>query len=134
MHTHKQQTHIAKGIEKTFDEQENICLFIRRHELKYGKLSSYSDGRKLTQLTSTKWTQQFFFHESSFEAAKALLIDCKESVNQHFCHPPKYGCCLGGWSRKAFVLKSETSCLKDVYFFLFKRGSMRSTKKVTRLN
>ena len=45
--THKQQTHNAKGIEKTFAERENIRLFIRRYELKYGKLSTYSDGKIL---------------------------------------------------------------------------------------
>ena len=52
--THKQQAHNAKGIEKTFAERENIRLFIRRHEVKYGKLSSYSDGKKLHSVDMDK--------------------------------------------------------------------------------
>ena len=74
---HKQQTHNAKGIERTFAERENIRLFLRRHELKYGKLSSYSDGKKRHSVDLDKVQNATFFHESSFEAAKALLNDCK---------------------------------------------------------
>ena len=99
--THKQQTHNAKGIEKTFAERENIRLFIRRHELKYGRLSSYSDGKKLHSVDIDKVESGVYFRESSFEAAKALLTDCKESNNEHICCASENGVLLGKLRKQA---------------------------------
>ena len=97
----KQQTHNAKGIERTFAERENIRLFSRRHELKYGKLSSYSDGNKLHSVDLDKVQPAIFFREPSFEAAKALLIECSESANQHLCHASQNGVVIGKLQKKA---------------------------------
>lgn len=97
---HKQQTHNAKGIEKTFAEKENIRLFLHRYELLNGKLSSYSDGQKLHSVDVDKVESAIYFCESSFEAAKALLTDCRESDNQHVHHACENGVLLGKLRRK----------------------------------
>ena len=99
--THKQQTHNAKGIEKTFAERENIRLFIRRYELKHGKLSSYFDGKKLHSVDLDKVNSAIYFHEPSLEAAKALLTDCHESANEHICHASANGVLVGKLRKKA---------------------------------
>lgn len=52
-------------------------------------------ARNLTLLTWTKWKLQFFFHESSFKAAKALLNDCSDSGNEHICHAYQNGVLIG---------------------------------------
>lgn len=36
-----------------------------------------------------------FFHDSSFEAAKALLNDCSDSGNEHICHAYQNGVLIG---------------------------------------
>ena len=42
-----------------------------------------------------------FFREQSFEAAKALLIECSESANQHLCHASQNGVLIGKLQKKA---------------------------------
>ena len=98
---HKQPMHNAKGIEKTLAERENIRFFLCRQE--FGRLSKYSDGKKLYSVDLNNVQSAIFFHEQSFEAAKALLSDCKESTctNQHLHHTFQNGFLLGKLRKKA---------------------------------
>lgn len=63
--------------------------------------------RSFTLLTWTKWTSAIYFHESSFEAAKALLVDCNDSVNQHICHASKNGVLLEKLRRQALQYSQQ---------------------------
>ena len=58
-------------------------------------------ARNVTLLTWTKWKLEFFFHESSFEAAKALLNDCSEIGNEHICHAHQNGVLIGKLKKMA---------------------------------
>lgn len=93
---HKQQTHNAKGIERTLAERENIRLFLRSFELHKGKLSRYSEGKKCHSVDlDNVQSAIFFFHEPSFKAAKALLLDCSGYDNEHLSHASENGVLVG---------------------------------------
>ena len=61
---HKQQTHNAKGIERTLAERENIRLFLRSFELHNGKLSRYSEGKKCHSVDLDNVQSAIFFSMS----------------------------------------------------------------------
>ena len=52
-------------------------------------------GRNVTLLTWTMYNLPFFFHEPSFKAAKALLLDCSGYDNEHLSHASENGVLVG---------------------------------------
>ena len=99
---HKQQTHNAKGIERTLAERENIRLFLRSFELHNNTASQGTQrGRNVTLLTWTMYNLPFFFHEPSFKAAKALLLDCSGHDNEHLSHASENGVLVGKLKKMA---------------------------------
>lgn len=99
---HKRQTHNAKGIEMTFATRANISYFCAAVSWSTVNCQAIRMARNVTLLTWTKCKLQFFFfHESSFEAAKALLNDCSDSGNEHICHAYQNGVVLGKLKKMA---------------------------------
>ena len=58
-------------------------------------------GRNATLLTWTMYNLPFFFHEPSFKAAKALLLDCSGHDNEHLSHASENGVLVGKLKKMA---------------------------------
>ena len=75
--SHKLQKHNAKGLEKTYAERESIKQFLKIYQRKNGPLSDYGEGRPYCSDVHAALDkgEPIFLHESSIQAASALIED-----------------------------------------------------------
>lgn len=114
---HKQQKHNAKGLEKTFTDRECLRQFLEVYERKHGPLSRYEDDRQpyRSDLNMLE-VGNFYFHERSVSAARALIADLQG--RQNAAHALATGVVLGKMKRKLISRQQQqdiTRYLQHLY-------------------
>lgn len=101
---HKQQKNNAKGLERTFEERENIRHFLKVFQQKNGPLCQYDDGRDTFTFDEGLLARDdpFFLNEKSIAAAAALVQHFSNHASPRICHAITNGVAVGKVKQKLF--------------------------------